>query len=117
LSLINIPYMFQPSDISAIKHMSFKQKIVYLKNSMRKLGPKGKIAGNKFVLIVAATLPFPKSHMSGDVPRTVSAMETYVKKMKGKTVGKIIYTDTLFKFLKNKGDKKMNKAYSLGKTL
>jgi multimeric flavodoxin WrbA len=113
----HIPYMFQPSDIQAIKGMSFKQKLTYLMNSMKKLGPKGENAGKKFVLIVAATLPFPKSHTSGDVPRTVSAMETYVKKLKGKTIGKVVYTDTLFKFLKNKGEKKMNKAFSLGKKL
>ena len=28
----HIPYMFQPSDIPAIKHMTFKQKISYLMN-------------------------------------------------------------------------------------
>ena len=110
-------YMYQPSDLLTIKQMSFKQKITYLKDTMKKFGPKGKITGKKFVLVVAATVPFPISHMSGDVPQTVRAMEIYVKKLKGKTIGKVIYTDTLFKFLKNKEEKKMKKANSIGMKL
>lgn len=41
-------------------------------------------------------------------------MKKFVKKLKGKIIAKLIYTDNLFRFKRNKEEKMLAKAYSIG---
>ena len=72
----------------------------------------------RYILIVTSTVPF-KRILGGkkEVAPTINALKRYVNKLRGKIIGKLIYTDTLFQFFKKKRDKMMNKAYRLGKSL
>lgn len=107
-------YMYQPNNIKRIKQMSFIEKFFFLKNTMKKFGPKDDLAGKKYITVVSGTLPFPKSHLSGDFPQTIRAIDIYIHKLKGKRVDKIIYTDTFFRFFKGKHEHLLKKAYRLG---
>ena len=44
-------------------------------------------------------------------------MKIYIKKLRGRLIDTLIYTDTLFKFKKKKEAKMMEKAYRIGKSL
>ena len=44
-------------------------------------------------------------------------MKVYVKNLRGNLIDTLIYTDTLFKFIKKKEAKMMEKAYKIGKSL
>ncbi len=53
----------------------------------------------------------------GHVSLLTKAMKQYIYGMKGKIIKKFVYTDTLFKFLKNKEKKIMQNAFDFGKHL
>ncbi len=60
------------------------------------------------------TAPRIAAYLFKDLQRTIGNLKTYIKKMESKLIGKIIYTDTLFKFNNNNENKIMKKAYNLG---
>ncbi len=75
------------------------------------------LANKKFILVTACTSPFPISHFSREIPQTLCIMKMHVKKLKGKVVAKLVYTDTLFKFLANKEKGLWIKLIRIGKGL
>jgi hypothetical protein len=84
---------------------------------MKDFGPHPYLRGKRFIIVTAMTVPFPVSYLSGDLPRTVNAIKTYVANFKGKLIGKVVFTDTLFKFLKNKEGRIMKRAYKMGEKI
>jgi len=95
-----------------------KEKFKTMLKASKNFGPKEhEFRNKKFILVTACTSPFPVSHLSKEVPQTLYVMKMYAKKMKGKVIAKLVYTDTLFKFLSKKEQKIMEKAYKTGKQI
>ncbi len=97
-----------------------REKIKKGRNALKKFGPMDRedFKKKQYILIVASTVPF--KHIFGgrkEVVPTINALKRYINKLQGKLIGKLIYTDTLFRFFKKKRDKMMNKAFRLGKSL
>lgn len=109
--------MYKPIMAKAFSEMKTFEKIKLLKKEMSNFGPPEKLRGKGFIRITALTLPFPQAHLSGDLSTTLKAMKIYMKNLHGKSLGKLVYTDTLFKFRKNKESKMMNRAYQLGRKI
>lgn len=109
--------MYTPDKADTFYTMTFMEKITTLRAEMKKFGPHPHLKGKKFIFVVAMTDPIFLAHTSGDLRQTLAAMKIYMHNLQGKCVGKIIYTDTLFKFLQNKQEKLMQKAYGAGKSL
>ena len=109
--------MQKPQDADSFHKMSKRQKIekmLYLSNHF---GPYDGFTGKKYILISAMTVPFPISYLSGDLGGLIKSIKTYIKNMKGKIIGRIIYTDSLFKILNNKEIKYIKKAFTIGANL
>jgi putative NADPH-quinone reductase len=109
--------MKKPDNADEFHKLNFIGKIKMLKHLSKDFGPEEAMRNKKFIFVIPMTLPFPVSHLSGDLTTELKALKIYVKKMKGTVAGKIIYTDTLFQFNKNKKMMMMKKAYRLGLSL
>jgi len=109
--------MRKPPLASQFPKMRFWRKLRELVSQMKDFGPHPHLRGKRFVIVVAMTAPFPASHVLGDLPQTVRAMKIYVSNLKGKLIGKLIFTDTLFRFMKNKEERVMKRAYEMGRRI
>jgi multimeric flavodoxin WrbA len=108
--------MFLPKEAQKVHTFSFWKKIKTAVKFLRTFGPKfPSFANKRYILITASTIPF--KHLMGEVSLTVKAMKKYVKKINGKIIKKIQYSDTLFRFRRKKDENLMKKAYKIGKTL
>ncbi|MFX1340244.1 MAG: flavodoxin family protein [Promethearchaeota archaeon] len=108
--------MFKPPNAQNFYKLSRWQKIKTILRLMREFGPiDPRFKEKKYILITAATVPFKR--IMGEISPTINAMRKFAKKLKGKIIGTLIYTDTLFKFKKNKEKIMLNKAYNLGRKL
>ncbi|MFX0071600.1 MAG: hypothetical protein ACFFAO_10965, partial [Candidatus Hermodarchaeota archaeon] len=104
--------MYKPSDAQNFYKLSKWQKLKTIISLMKKFGPiDPKFKEKKYILITASTVPF--KNLMGEVSLTLKTMEKYIAKLKGKIIGKLIYTDTLFRFKKNKEAKMIKKAYKI----
>jgi putative NADPH-quinone reductase len=109
--------MYKPDNATGFYKMKLMEKLKTYIYAMKNFGAYPYLHGKKFMIVVAMTLPFPASHLSGELPQTVRCMKIYIGNLKGKLIGKVIYTDTLFKLLRNKEERVMKKAYIAGKKL
>ena len=108
--------MFLPPDAMRVDELSKMQKIKTLIKFARKFGPKyPSFKKKRYILICASTIPF--KHLMGEVSLTMKAMKKYVKKLRGKVIARMIYTDTLFQISDKREGKMLRKAHLLGKSL
>lgn len=106
-----------PQEVRTIYKESLFKKVKFAIASMKTFGPKDeKARKKKFILISAATSPFRFLLMRDEIPPAINAMKVYVSKMKGKTINKLVYTDTLIQF-RNQKAKMMNRAFKIGKRI
>ena len=108
--------MYLPSKANEYHKLPKWTKFKTLISVAKKFGAKKKFANKKFVLVTACTSPFPVSHITKEIPQTLYVLKMYAKKLKGKIIAKLVYTDTLFRFW-NKEEKVMKKAYEIGRKL
>ena len=109
--------MFKPKNAAEFHSLTTKEKIKTIIKMAKKFGPNEGMGHKRFVWAVTMTAPFPMAQLSGDLSVTLKALNIYTKKLKGKRIGKIVYTDTLFRFRKNKGNRIMQRAYKMGERL
>jgi len=109
--------IYQPENMTAIKSASFMEKFKFMLKASRDFGAIKGFSEKKYITIITATVPFPISHLGGDVSSTQRLLKLYIKKMKGNLYRKIIFTDTHFRFIKSKRDRIFKKAYEIGKAL
>jgi len=108
--------MYKPPEAPNFYKMSKWKKLKTILKLARKFGPiDQKFRKKRYILITASTIPFKK--LMGELSLTIKAMKKYVEKLRGKVIGKLIYTDTLFKFKKAKEEKMYKKAYDMGMKL
>ncbi|MFX1395198.1 MAG: flavodoxin family protein, partial [Promethearchaeota archaeon] len=68
-----------PPNMNECYKMSTWSKLKTGISALKSFGPKKEFENKEFILIIAATIPF--KHLMGDVPNTLKAMKTYVKKL------------------------------------
>jgi len=107
-----------PEGASEFSKLGFWDKFSRLHRELKIFGPKDKAMMEKrFVLITAATLPFPYCHVEGEIQRTFRAMISYVVRLRGKVTAKLAFTDTLFRFRPRKEASLLQKARQIGRHL
>lgn len=109
--------MFKPEEANKFYKLKFGAKLKKSLEMAKKFGPHEPLRGKKMITIVTMTAPFPMAYFWGDATVTQRALNIYIDKMKGKRMGKLVFTDTLFKFQKGKERKMKNKAKKLGQKL
>jgi len=80
-------------------------------------GPKNEMRGKKAIFITACTTPFPFNYLMDESRNVIRAMHHYTRKIRAKVISKIIYSDSRFLNSRNKTDKILNKAFTIGKSL
>jgi multimeric flavodoxin WrbA len=109
--------MYIPHGAHLYHSLSLREKLGILRNEMKNYGPKMQLGGKRFVFVVPMTAPLPMAYLSRDLPQTIGAMKTYMKNLNGRPAGKIVYTDTLFKFRGNKERRLLEKARGTGRNI
>jgi len=110
--------MYNPEEALEFQKVGFWKKFILFHSELKKFGPREELLrGKKFILVTASTLPFPYCYIENDVPMTFRALKKYVRRMDGRTIAKLAYTDTLFRFRQDKGNKIMRKAYKIGRKI
>jgi len=110
--------MYNPEGALDFHKIGFWKKLKVFHVELNKFGPReDALRGKRFILVTASTLPFPYCYIKNEISMTFKALDNYVIRMKGKTVAKIAYTDTLFRFRYNKDKKILRKARKIGRGL
>lgn len=109
--------MYKPPGAHQYHSMRFGEKIRVLRSAVKDFGPHQDLAGKKFIFAISMTDPLPLGYLSGDLPQTLNIMKTYMKNLKGRSLGKVIYSDTLFRFFKNKDRRLYKKAIRIGRKI
>ncbi|MBN2189684.1 MAG: flavodoxin family protein [Candidatus Aureabacteria bacterium] len=109
--------MYNPPGADNFHTLTTGGKIKTLLKEKSNFGPLPDLKGKGFIFVVTMTDPALLAYTSGDLRGTVNALKTYMHNLKGKLLGKLVFTDTLFRFLKNKQKKMLDKAYRLGRDL
>lgn len=110
--------MYNPEGALDFHKSRFWKKFILFHSELKKFGPRERsLQGKKFILVTASTLPFPYCYIKNEIPMTFKALDNYVIRMKGKTIARLAYTDTLFRFRYNKDKKILRKARKIGREL
>ncbi len=110
--------MHNPEDSPDFHKLGIWKKFLRYHSELRKFGPRDRaLWGKRFILVTASTLTFPYCYIKNEIPLTFKAMSSYVLRMKGRTIARLAYTDTLFRFRKNKETRVLQRAYKLGKRI
>lgn len=108
--------MYNPEGALDFCEAKFWKKFIVFHAELKKFGPiEQSLRGKKFVLVTASTLPFPYCYIKNEIPMTYKALNKYVIRMKGKTIARLAYTDTLFRFRMDKHNKILQRAYKIGR--
>lgn len=109
--------MVKPKDVRLAHDYDFGRKLKTFIKAIRNMGPYDEWTGTRYIIVTACTVPKLPGYLSGDIGTTISAMKIYIKKLKGRCIGKIIYADTLFRFTPKKKARLMHRMYKMGKAL
>jgi hypothetical protein len=82
---------------------------------VRRFGPRHDGMRDKgYVLVTASTLSFPFTVLTGQTRLAISALRALPKRLKGKVLATIIYTDSLLRCLAGKERRVMRRAFRVG---
>lgn len=110
--------MYNPDDAPHLHKLPVPAKIKSLLKEIARFGPKTRDQwGKKFVLVMASTLPFPFTFLTGQSRIAMASLAAFPVRMKGDITSKLMYTDSLIRIRKNKEQRFLNKAYSAGRRL
>jgi len=109
--------MWMPENAPAFAQMKTSEKAKKIVKALKSFGGLPDVAGKTFWLIAAMTYPLPKALLSGDYGVFVHSVKIYAKKLKCKSFHKLVFTDSLFRFLKNKEERYLKKARRIGRAL
>ena len=108
------PAMYKPYQADQFSELKTGEKLKTVLRESKKFGAYSDLQGKKYIFITAMTVFFPFSYLWGDLPAMVKAVKIYCKKLNGNLTRKLVYTDTLFRFSKNKEKRMLRKAFELG---
>lgn len=111
------PAMYKPTGADRFRELSISGKLKTVLQEVKNFGAHPHLRGKKLVFVTAMTAFFPFSYLWGDLPATLKAMKIYCSKLNGRCAGRIVFTDTLFRFNPNKEARMMRKAYAVGSQL
>jgi hypothetical protein len=110
--------MYNPKGAAELFKLPTFTKVKTLVKEISRFGPKiQNQRGKRFVLVMASTLPFPYSFLTGQSRTAMKSLACFVVRMKGKIASKLMYTDSLIRIRMNEEKKLLNKAYSVGRKL
>jgi len=111
------PAMFKPVDGANFVNLKTTVKIKKIINALKNFGALPMYSQKRFWLISAMTYPFPKALISGDYKGLINAVKHYAHKLKCKSFNYLVFTDSLFRFIKNKEERYLRKAYIIGQNI
>lgn len=112
---MSVEYMFPKGD--EYQQLHFFHKLKSFITEMKKVKLRNGIENKRYIIVTALTGFNITDFFIGHVSLLTKAMKQYIYGMNGKVIKKFVYTDTLFKFLKNKEEKIMQNAFNFGKHL
>lgn len=107
--------IYTPPGAPDFHSLSSLRKLQQLIHGIRKFGPKDRVVwGKSYILVMAATLPFPITFIKRQTRIALGAMSFFVERFRGEKIAKLMYTDSLLKFSREKEKRIKEKAYKIG---
>lgn len=108
--------MFNPPLMAKLKDMPSNERMRTFFSQISKVyKPKAEIQGKRIIRVVSANKPYLLLSLFGELRTTYAALSMYIKEMRCKLHGSILYCGTQFK--PEKEIKILNRAYDMGKHL
>jgi len=107
--------MYIPPDLDKAYELPTWKKLKVALRAMKNFGPRPEFGQKTFILIVSATIPL--KHFFNDIKNSLKSLKIYVRKLNGIIIEKLIITDSLFKFRKNRIKNFNEKALKIGEKL
>ncbi len=108
------PAMYKPPGAARFRELPLGEKVKTVLREVRNFGAHPHVRGKRFIFVTSMTTFFPFSYIWGDLPAILKAMKIYCSKLNGRCAGRIVFTDTLFRFNPRKEARLMRKAYAVG---
>lgn len=109
------PAIYNPEDAPDLHRLGGFSKVMRLRSEIKRFGARHEnMRGRGFVLVVASTLPFPYTMLTGQTRLALKCLAAFPRRLNGKVLAKLVCTDTLLRFREGKHRSKLNHAYRIG---
>ncbi len=110
--------VYNPEGAPDFHRLGLLDKLRTLRRELARFGPRYEsMRGKAYVLVTASTLPFPFTVLTGQTRLALSALGALPQRLDGKVRARIVYTDSLLRFVEGKEARVMRRAYRAGQRL
>ena len=110
--------VFNPDGAPDFYRLGLPDKLRTLCREVKRFGPRYEsMRGTAYVLVTASTLSFPFTFLTGQTRLALSALGALPRRLDGRVLARIIYSDSLVRCLEGKEDRVMRRAYRAGRRI
>jgi len=110
--------VYNPDGAHDFHRLGLLDKLRTLIREVKRFGPRYEsMRGKGYVLVTASTLSFPFTFLTGQTRLALSALGALPRRLGGKVLARIVYTDSLVRCLEGKEAQVMRRAYRAGQRI
>lgn len=107
--------VYNPDGAPDFHRLGFLEKLWTLCREVKRFGPRYEsMRGTGYVLVTASTLSFPFTLLTGQTRLAFSALGALPRRLGGRVLARIVFTDSLVRCLEGKEARMMRRAYRTG---
>ena len=110
--------VYNPDGAHNFHRLGLLEKLRTLGREVKRFGPRYEsMRGTGYVLVTASTLSFPFTALIGQTRLALSALGALPRRLDGRVLARIVYTDSLVRCLEGKEARVMRRAYRAGQRI
>jgi putative NADPH-quinone reductase len=110
--------VYNPDGAHEFHRLGLLDKLRTIRRAVKRFGPRQEsMRGTNYVLVTASTLSFPYTVLTGQTRLALSALRALPRRLDGRVVARIVYTDSLVRCLEGKEARVMRRAYRAGQRI
>jgi multimeric flavodoxin WrbA len=107
-----------PENAPHLHKLPFMAKAKRLRAEVKRFGARREdLRGRGFVLVISSTLCFPYTFLTGQTRLALKSLAAFPRRVSGRVLAKLVFTDTLLKFQSDKHERKLRQAYTIGQRI
>ncbi len=108
--------VYNPDGAPGLHRLPWTAKARRLRAEVKRFGARhDSLRGRGFVPVITSTLPFPYSVLTGQTRLALRALEAFPRRLSGRILARLVFTDTLLRFRPGKREHKLGQAYRIGR--
>jgi len=110
--------VYNPDGAHDFHRLGLLDKLLTLGREVKRFGPRYEdMRGKGYVLVTASTLSFPFTMLTGQTRLALSALRALPRRLDGRVLARIVFTDSLVRCLEGKEERVMRRAYRAGQRI